>query len=114
MGDREVCHLASAVIFQAIRDAYLIEVGHRVEVCALGAWPSASSRQIIRAREWLITEPVSEVLLLWTTAIGITVEALREQLHPRLHWTEQMESQAPRTRRPQKGLVSGLPFRKKE
>lgn len=116
MVDREVRHLAGAVIFQAIRDAQLIEVGHgvndRFRACALESWPDASMRQIKWARRWLLEDPPDELLRLWTTAIGITPEVLREALQPRLLWTYRVENQVPKTRRPPRG--SGSPFRRRD
>ena len=110
MIEREVRHLATAVIFQAIRDAQLIEVGHQFHACPLESWPEAMKRQIIRAREWLMSDPADTLLLLWATSIGVAPEILQEGLRPRLTWTRRVESQAPKTRRPPRG--SGAPFRR--
>ena len=116
MGDREVRHLAGAVIFQAIRDAQLIEVGHgmsdRFHACPLESWPDATMRQNKWARRWLMEDPIDDVLQLWTTAIGITPGMLREGLQPRVTWTRRVEAHAPKTRRPPRG--SGSPFRRRD
>jgi|TARA_R110000824_G_scaffold116455_12_gene267934 hypothetical protein len=112
MIDREVRHLATAVIFQAIRDAQLIEVGHRFHACVLESWPEATRRQIIRAREWLMNDQPDTVLLLWSALIEVPPDVLREGLRPRLTWTHRMESEAMPTQRSPRG--TGSPFRRRD
>jgi hypothetical protein len=95
--DRAPKRLAVAVLDQAIRDAELVEVEHRVPVCRLEAWPSLARLRIYRTRLWLVDPELKpdSPLVFWTQVAGISVTAWTRAIWTRIEWTRELESQAP-------------------
>jgi hypothetical protein len=87
-----VKRLAIAVIEKAMRDAQLVECGHRVLVCTLDKWSGQQQRIIVTARDWLTRD--SQILEFWCTCTAIDRTDLSQHIKPRREWTEQLEAEA--------------------
>lgn len=88
-----VTRLAVAVLERAIRDAQLVEVGHRVKVCRVEAWPDREKRSLLTSRAWL-QDSTDQMLRLWLSGAGVGVDQFVFSLGRRITWTEQLEANA--------------------
>lgn len=94
--DRGITRLAVAVLEQAIRDAQLVDVGHRVAVCRLETWPTLTQQRIQRSRRWLMDESPEGRLVFWTRLMEISVTEWTHAIWTRIEWTQALEARAPR------------------
>ena len=110
-----VTRLSVAVVERAIRDAQLVEVGHRVKVCQVEAWPFRDKRFLVTSRAWL-QDKTNPMLRLWLSGAGVGVEQFVSSVTKRVVWTEQLESHARHRTRPptrhQRWPSSSWPFRR--
>ncbi len=109
-----ITKLAVAVLERAIRDAELVEVGHRVTVCRMSAWSEREQREFLVTRRWL-QDASDPILRLWTSGAGMDVTQFTERVRRRVEWTAQLESSAQPLTRPPRSLGGrGLdsPFRR--
>jgi hypothetical protein len=88
-----ITRLSVAVIERAIRDAQLVEVGHRVAVCRLERWSDRERRHIIGARRWLM-DPDNAVFRMWASGAGMEATHISESVERRITWTERLEAAA--------------------
>jgi|TARA_R110000824_G_scaffold331171_1_gene517929 hypothetical protein len=76
-----------------MRDAQLVEVGHKVKVCRMEMWSDRERRHILAARRWL-TDPSEKLFQLWASGSGLNPFDISESVRERVEWTEQLESSA--------------------
>jgi hypothetical protein len=88
-----ITRLAVAVLERAMRDAQLVEVGHRVKVCRLDRWNDRDRHNLVTARMWL-TDSSDTVFRLWASGAGVNADQLAESVQKRVTWTEQLEAGA--------------------
>lgn len=88
-----ITKLSVAVIERAMRDAQLVEVGHKVKVCRMEMWSDRERRHILAARRWL-TDPSEKLFQLWASGSGLNPFDISESVRERVEWTEQLESSA--------------------
>ena len=93
-----VTRLSVAGVERAIRDAQLVEVGHRVKVCQVEAWPFRDKRFLVTSRAWL-QDKTNPMLRLWLSGAGVGVEQFVSSVTKRVVW-------------PDKGDIMGIPWRK--
>jgi hypothetical protein len=110
-----ITRLSVAVLERAIRDAQLVEVGHRVKVCPIKAWPDREQRSLLTARGWL-RDAANPMLRLWLSGAGVGVEQFVTSIAKRVVWTEQLEARARQhmgpPRRHPRWPSSSWPFRR--
>jgi hypothetical protein len=112
-----ITKLSVSVLDRAMRDAQLVEVGHRVVVCPVKNWPDQDRRHLLMSRQWL-TNDQDEVLRLWTSGAGLEVVQVVKSVRRRVEWTEALERAAPPDTRPpyrfQRWPSAHWPFRRCE